>query len=148
VVSMDVIYCIEPPGDVQALREMGRVLKTGGMLLMNLPAYEFLRGHHDAAVHTKQRYTRGRLREMLRQEGLRLRMITYRNTLIFPVAVLLRCTQMLLRPAPVNPKSDLRPLPDLLNRLLMLPLLLENRLIRLGVELPFGLSVFCVATKP
>jgi SAM-dependent methyltransferase len=147
VLSMDVLYCLKSPTDVQALREIRRVLKPGGILLMNLPAYEWLRSHHDAAIHTKQRYTRSRLRDMLRQVGLQDRTITYRNTLLLPLAALVRGTQKLLWPAPARPKSDLRPLPKLLNRALVMPLLWENRLIQAGVRLPFGLSIFCVARK-
>jgi SAM-dependent methyltransferase len=148
VVSADVICCVESPADVQAIGEMRRVLKPGGMLLMNLPAYECLKSHHDAAVHIKQRYTRGRLRQMLRQVGLQDHTISYRNTLLLPVIALVRSTQKLLWPRPTQPKSDLRPMPALLNRGLLLPLLFENRLIQTGVQLPFGLSLFCVATKP
>jgi SAM-dependent methyltransferase len=147
VTCMDVICCVEAPGDSQALREIRRVLKPGGILLMNLPAYECLRSHHDAAVHTRQRYTRSRLRTMLRRAGLRDRMITYRVALPLPLAAMMRLIQKLLRPEPARPKSDLRPLPSVLNRALVLPLFMENRLIQAGVRLPFGLSVYCVATK-
>jgi hypothetical protein len=133
---------------VQALGEIRRVLKPGGMLVMNLPAYECLKGRHDAAVHVKQRYTRDRLREMLSQVGLEDQTITYRNTLLLPLVALVRTTQKRLWSAPTHPKSDLRPLPAFLNRALVLPLLVENRLIAAGGRLPFGLSVCCVATKP
>jgi SAM-dependent methyltransferase len=147
VVSLDVLYSVDPPGDLEGLREMMRVLKDGGLLLINLPAYEFLRGEHDVAIHTKTRYTRGQLRALLEQVGLRGARITYRNTFLFPVAVMVRSLQTLFRPNPANPKSDLRPLPHFLNRALALPLLVENRLIRLGLNLPFGLSVFCIVRK-
>jgi SAM-dependent methyltransferase len=147
VVSNDVLYTVASPGDVRALGELARVLKPGGLLLLNLPAYEFLRSRHDVAIHTRQRYTRGRLREMLAMAGLQIRTLTYRNTLLFPLAALVRFAQKVFRPHPAAAQSDLRPLPAVLNRALTLPLLMENWLIRRGVRLPFGLSVFCVATK-
>jgi SAM-dependent methyltransferase len=148
VVSMDVLYHVASPRDLDGLREMSRVLKPGGLLLLNLPAYEFLRSRHDIAIHTCQRYTRGRVRDMLARAGLRIQMLTYRNTILFPVAALVRLTQKLFRPVPEQPQSDLKPLPRVLNRALTLPLLVENWLIRMGLRLPFGLSVYCVATKP
>lgn len=148
VVSMDVIYGIESPGDAEALREMGRVLKTGGHLLLNLPSYEFMRSPHDAAVHTRQRYTRGRLRALLAGAGFQIGRITYRNTLLFPVAALVRLARNLFGARSAATRSDLSPLPVALNRALTLPLLCENRLIRSGLDLPFGLSLFCVASKP
>src|SRR5262249_40616432 len=58
VLSLDVLYHIAAPGDLAALREIARVLKPGGHAVLNLPAYEFLRGRHDLAIHTRQRYTR------------------------------------------------------------------------------------------
>lgn len=148
VTSMDVLYTVQAPGDLQSLREFRRILKPGGMLLMNLPAYNFLRSHHDVAIHTRQRYTQGGLRSMLTDAGFRIFTITYRNTALFPLAAGLRLVQKLFNPRPESAQSDLRPLPRLVNWAFMLPLFLENRLIRLGGRLPFGLSVYCVAIRP
>jgi SAM-dependent methyltransferase len=148
VLSLDVLYHVAAPGDLEGLQEMSRVLKPGGMLLLNLPAYEFLRSHHDVAIHTQQRYTRGRLRALLGRAGLRVRLLSYRNTLLFPVAALVRLAQKLFRPRPAVARSDLRPVPRWLNWALTVPLWVENRLIQMGLRLPFGLSVYCVALKP
>jgi SAM-dependent methyltransferase len=148
VASLDVLYHVAAPGDLKGLQEMSRVLKPGGLLLLNLPAYEFLRSHHDVAIHTQQRYTCSRVRAMLGQVGMRVKTLTYRNTLLFPVAALVRLAQKLIRPRPAQAQSDLRPLPHFLNRALMVPLLIENQLIRVGLRMPFGLSVYCVAMKP
>jgi SAM-dependent methyltransferase len=147
VLSLDVLYSVEPPGDVQGLCEMVRVLKRGGLLVINLPAYEFLRSRHDAVIHTKTRYTRSRLRTLLEEVGLRQARITYRNTFLFPAAALMRCSQKLTRMTRAEPKSDLRPLPGFLNRALARLLFVENRLIRQGMSMPFGLSLFCIVFK-
>jgi SAM-dependent methyltransferase len=147
VISTDVLCCLQPPGDCAAARELARVLKPGGALLLNLPAYESLRGRHDDAVHTRQRFTRQALIRLLDQAGLHVQSATYRNTLLFPVVSLVRLLGKVRREPDASPHSDVFPLPDPINRLLKVPLSLENHWIRLGGRLPFGLSVFCVATK-
>ena len=55
VLSMDVLYHADVEENL-ALAEMSRVLRPGGVLLLNLPAFECLRGSHDAAVSGVRRY--------------------------------------------------------------------------------------------
>ncbi|MGE3818056.1 MAG: class I SAM-dependent methyltransferase [Isosphaeraceae bacterium] len=149
ILSADVLCCLGSPGDLDALREFRRVLKPGGRLVMNLPAYQWLRSGHDQAVHTRRRYTRGELGRLLTQADLRIRTNSYRNSILFPIVVLVRLAQRLVtRSSSRIPHSDLRPLPAVLNWTLSLPLLLENRLIRLGFRFPFGLSAYVVAERP
>lgn len=147
VVSLDVLCCVRSPGDLHALRELGRVLRPDGLLLLNLPAYPALRSHHDSAVHIQQRYTRRGLRALLADAGLHCQVLTYRNTILFPIAGLVRGWQKLFQKAPDEPRSDLRPMPDLVNRLLTYPLVLEKKWIQAGLRLPFGLSLYCQAAK-
>lgn len=148
VVSADVLCCLGAPGDADALLEIARVLRPGGLVLLNLPAYESLRSHHDLAVHTKRRYTRHSLSDLITSSGLILTQLTYRNTILFPIIAALRSAQRLRSPSPVQPRSDLRPTPSWVNRLCLTLLQTENQAIRAGFHLPFGLSLFCVARKP
>ena len=147
VVSLDVL-CHAAVRDVRAaLLETSRVLKPGGVIILNLPAYESMRSRHDLAVHNVRRYRRGDLREALQAAGFRPRVLTYRNTLLFPVAAAVRCLQRLRGTPPGRPESDLRPLPALVNRALAAVLRLENWLVLRGASLPFGLSVFAIGEK-
>ena len=50
VYSNDVFNALGDERDVLGLREIYRVLKPGGRLFINLPAYQFLRSEHDAAA--------------------------------------------------------------------------------------------------
>lgn len=90
IVSLDVLYHRMVESEQTALREFRRCLAPGGMLVLNLPAYEGLRSAHDEAIHTARRFRRGALRRLLGQAGLEPVRVTYWNTLLFPGLALIR----------------------------------------------------------
>lgn len=141
VLALDVFYALEVD-EGKAFRESRRVLKEGGILLVNLPAFEFLRGPHDAAVHTRHRYTARELKAKLVSAGYEVLRLTYWNTLLFPLVLAWR--RMPRRPGAL--RSDLVPLPGAVNGLLKFVLRLERSVFS-GFDLPFGSSVFAVARK-
>lgn len=65
-----------------------RKLDHGGRVILNLPAYRFLMSTHDRAIHPRHRYRRRELREKVTQAGLVIETLSYRNTALFPVAVI------------------------------------------------------------
>jgi SAM-dependent methyltransferase len=144
VVSLDVLYHRAVGDDLAAARELARVLRPGGLLLLNLPAYEFLQSRHDRAIHTARRYTRGRVRTLLVQAGLAPLRLGHWNTLLFPLAAAARLWGR-LRPTDAH-GSDVQPAPPwqdaLFSRVLAVELALRQRW-----DLPFGLSVICLARK-
>ena len=141
IVSADVLYH-QGVDEAQALAELHRCLAPGGVLVLNLPAYDWLRSAHDEAVHTARRYTRTRLQRLLRQAGFARIRTSYWNTLLFPLMVLRRkllttrdtTSDVMIYPAPI----------EALFRALMS---IENRLLGLGLTLPFGGSVLAAAVK-
>jgi SAM-dependent methyltransferase len=143
VVSIDVLSHADVE-ERRAVEEAARVLRPGGVFLVQVPAFDWLRGEHDAAVWTKRRYRRAEIAELLSAAGLAPRRSTYRNALLFPAAAAARIARRGRR-AREGARSDVRPVPRLLNRLLSGVLAFERRL---GGRFPFGLSVFCVAEKP
>jgi SAM-dependent methyltransferase len=145
-VSLDVLYHAGVENDTDALKELWRVLARGGILIVNLPAYEALRSTHDEAIHTRHRYTRGELREKVSAAGFEMEKITYRNTLLFPLALIQRVVKKILSGGGREARSDLKVPSPLVNNFLTRVLSLENSLIR-HMNIPFGLSVFCVARK-
>jgi ubiquinone/menaquinone biosynthesis C-methylase UbiE len=54
VTSFDIFY-FEGVHDQTALQETARILRPGGRLLIRVPAYDWLRGTHDAKVSTAHR---------------------------------------------------------------------------------------------
>lgn len=147
IISLDVLYHARVKKDEDVLIEMYRLLAGDGLIILNLPAFEFLRSEHDQAIHTKQRYTVKDIQNKLEQAGFTIEKITYRNTFLFPVAALVRLLKRVSLIKGAEARSDLRLLPPWLNKLLFLLLLIENRLLYYGVKFPFGLSVFCIAKK-
>ena len=144
VVSIDVL-CHSGVEERQAVEEAARILRPGGMLLAQVPAFEFLRGGHDAAVWTKRRYRRGEVARLLSGAGLALRRSAYRNTLLFPLAAVVRLVGRRRRIPREHARSDVRPVPRVVNAILSGVMAVERRF-RGGF--PFGLSVFSVAEKP
>jgi ubiquinone/menaquinone biosynthesis C-methylase UbiE len=78
-------------GDVEgAVREMYRVLCPGGVVLINVPAFPFLRSQHDEAVMTARRFRKEDLRNLLRKQSFEIRRLTYWTTFLFPLAIAAR----------------------------------------------------------
>ena len=72
VTSFDVIYSL--PDDVEgaAVREMWRVLKPGGCLLLNVAAMPILHGSHSILSNEVRRYSKRGLRKRLESAGFRI----------------------------------------------------------------------------
>jgi hypothetical protein len=147
VISIDVLYHRGVENDIESLKEIYKVINDSGVLLLHLPAYNFLRSRHDEAVHTKQRYTKKDLENKVREAGFEIKKITYRNSILFPLAVIKRIIEKLSSFKPENVESELKPFPPLINKFFTYLLFLENKLITSGVNFPFGLSIYCIARK-
>ncbi len=143
VTSFDVLYHAWIHDDIQAVRELARVLKPGGLILVKVPALKVLWGAHDEAVHSRHRYTRGEIETLLERAGLRLIRSTYANSLLFPVLLSRRFLDRLLD----RHGSDVALLPPLLETIFGGLLGIEARLLG-WFNLPIGASVFAVARKP
>lgn len=142
VVSIDVL-CHSGVEERQAIEEAARVLRPGGRLLVQVPAFDWLRGEHDAAVWTKRRYRRSEIAALLTGAGLSARRVGYRNSILFPVAAVVRLVRR-GRKVREEARSDVRPAPASINSLLTGVLAFERSL---PFAFPFGLSVFGVGEK-
>jgi SAM-dependent methyltransferase len=125
-----------------ALDELRRVLRPGGLLLINLPAYQFLHSAHDDAVLTARRFTRSQVRDLLTTSGLEIRHLTYWTTLLFPAAVVART----LGGSKTGRDFDADESSSVKNWLLWKVMSLELSLLR-RISLPFGVALFAVAEK-
>ena len=142
VTSFDVVYHRWVRDDAAAVREMARVLRPGGLLLVRVPALKMLWGAHDEAVHSRHRYTRGEVRRLLSTQGFAVLRATYANSLLLPLLAARRTLDRLTG----RQGSDVGFLPAPLERSFAALLRLEARLVP-RVSLPLGASVFALARK-
>lgn len=138
--SADVISQIED-GSI-ALREFARVLKPGGILVLNVAAYQWMWSYHDDLVESRHRFRRGELVELLIKAGFKVSLSSYANTLIFPLIIAQRKIFI-----PANPTSDVKPFHPLLDSFCGSMASLEYAALRKRIPLPVGNSVFIVARR-
>ncbi len=143
ITSLDVLY-FQGVDDEAALRDMRRALRPGGLLLLNLPAFEWLRGAHDAAVRTRHRYQSGEVRAKLTQAGFAIELISYWNMTLLPVVAAARWLSRLTPRSEAT--SDFRPLPVRVSSALKWLVSAEVNAMQRR-PLPIGVSVFAVARK-
>jgi len=144
VTLIDLLY-IEGVEDGVALREAHRVLRNSGLLVVNVPAFEWLRGEHDLAVRTRHRYRKDEIRALVTENGFEPKKLLYWNTLLLPLIAFAR---RVLRPVRTRqtPRSDVTPLPKWLNSLLA-GLMVVDAAVAVRVGFPLGTSVYCIAHK-
>lgn len=135
VLALDVLEHIEEDGD--AVADTFSLLKTGGFLVVTVPALPSLWSNHDVINEHYRRYTRRGLLNLLRPHGQLLELRFLFHFLVFfkyAVKFLGRLEQHTLPPAWIN-------------RALRGFLVAETRLLH-WARVPFGSSLLAVVQKP
>lgn len=149
ITSCDVIYIPGVEASFVGLARLVAALRSGGVFILNLPAYNWLKSSHDVAVHTSQRFTAGDVRRLFDRLGLRTELLTYRLWTLFPAIVLARLPSMIWPPKDQETtRSDVSLPPQAVNALLRTLLYAENAAVDAGLRLPWGSSVYAVGRKP
>jgi ubiquinone/menaquinone biosynthesis C-methylase UbiE len=145
VTSFDVIYALDDAAEAAALREMFRVLRPGGYLVLNVAAMDMLKGNHSVLANEVRRYSRATLTERLARPGFRICRMSYTNATILPVVAAVRLTQRISGHEESNQEISIPPSP--VNTALAGALAIEAGLLRF-VNMPFGSSLRALAQKP
>jgi ubiquinone/menaquinone biosynthesis C-methylase UbiE len=143
VTALDVIEHV--PDHLGVLNEIYRVLRPGGLVLITVPAYQFLWSRHDELNHHQRRYRRSRLRSLVSSANFEITKLSYYNTILFPAAVVRKALMRFGRDD--GPASHLDEVPDPLNSVFKWILIGERPLLQRW-NLPFGASIICAARRP
>jgi len=141
VTAFDVVEHMDD--DLAGLREMRRVLRPGGRVLLFVPTFMFLWGLQDDVSHHRRRYRLSQLRRVLEQAGFGVERMTYANVTFFLPILFVR---KLMRLTGIKTESENTINVSALNGVLGRVLGAESWLLRY-VNLPFGVSGLCVAKK-
>jgi len=148
VTSFDVLYSLDDAAERSAIEEMYRLLKPGGLAIVNVAAMRVLRGDHSVLSHELRRYSRRELRTRLEAAGFAIVRLTYTNATLVPPLMLARLIQRFrgLRDERDAGREISIPSPPV-NAIMTGVLLLESLWLR-WFDAPFGSSLLCLARKP
>jgi len=138
ITCMDVIEHLKD--DQKFLKEIYSCLKPGGLLVLSVPAHQFLYSAWDKSLGHHRRYSKRDLIQKLESAGFKITSASYGWSFLFPAApyrFLSSKTQEKLE----YPKVSAR-----LNKALIFAAQCESKLAS-WLPFPFGTSVFIAATK-
>ncbi len=142
ILCLDVLEHLE--NDQQMVREIKRVVKSDGLVIISVPAYPWLFSYWDKMLGHQRRYSKTTLNQLIKASGLTNRYLGFFGFFWLAPAILIRY----LKSKSKQPKSDFltTPLPWLTLPILKLLSTIESRLLKI-TKLPWGLSLLCVCRK-
>ena len=138
ICMFDVLEHIEQ--DTETLVALRQLLKKKGRILITVPAYQWLYGSHDEFLHHKRRYSANQLQRKIAAAGLRSTKMSYFNTILFPLAAMVRLKDKLVGKASAAGTA----VPPVIINNFFRKLFGSERFLLERFNLPFGVSLLCI----
>jgi len=146
IVSNDTLYFFQKQEQENVVEQFWRVLKPGGLLILNLPALRAFRGIHDISVGIKVRFSKADTRRLLKENLFDVVKEMHWPFLLSTVIYAVRLSQRVkMRRNPhFQIRSDVNLPREPMNRIFLELTLFENRML---ARRPFGSSLLLVGRK-
>ncbi len=141
VTALDVVEHLDD--DIAGLKEMRRVLKTGGTTLIFVPAFMWLWGVQDDVSNHRIRYTKRQITERLQKSGFEIERATYANISFFAPIL---AGRTLMKLTGIKPESENNVNVSALNGVFG-KLFGAERFWLKKFDFPFGVSIVIAAKK-
>lgn len=141
VLALDLLEHLENPEE--AIKEMKRILKQGGLLIITVPAHQFLWSYHDVSLHHKKRCDKDSLADLFKG-GFFIELISWIHALILPPVIIIRLRNKLMG---LDSGSDVKQNGKIVNLIMKFLYVFELGFFNIFNYLPFGLSLIIVARK-
>jgi 2-polyprenyl-3-methyl-5-hydroxy-6-metoxy-1,4-benzoquinol methylase len=142
ITALDVLEHVEE--DRRAVRALSERLAADGLLVVTVPALEWLWSEHDLALEHKRRYTSRGLRACLEAGGIEVLRLSYYTSLLLPLVAASR----LLRRSRVkgSPRYRVAVPAAPINAACAAVMGVERKLMH-AVDLPYGACLFAVGRR-
>lgn len=141
IIMLDVLEHIE--ADALSVKTVYERLKSGGVFILTVPAFNFLWSFHDIIAQHKRRYTQKGLCGLLKKNCFDVTFSTYYNFFLFPVIFIVRLWNRIT--GKTGHSDNIMP-PGIVNTMLI-KIFSSERFFFPLVSLPVGVSILAVAKK-
>lgn len=148
VTSFDVYQVLPDAVEQAAIKEMWRVLKPGGRMVLHVSALDILYGAHSALSNEQRRYTRTSLRRLVEGAGFEIERLSYDHISLLPLMLPVRLWHRMNKvDGKIVPGEDEMAIPMApVNTALTALVSLEAVALR-AMDMPIGCSLMCLARK-
>lgn len=120
-------------------------LKESGILLITVPAFQWVWSGEDYVSNHFRRYTKKKLLDTLNQSGFTIIKTSYFNFLLFPLQIMIIFFNRIFSPSSQT-KTNLKEMPEWINAILEKIMYFESAILQRH-QFPFGGSILCICQK-